>query len=88
MNKFLKRPPSPCHKYEAHPYSSVVVFADVAIDIQSPLYIVMEGEGPVEVCAEITDGSLERTVVVLLSTGNGGTATGMRVSTGVRKRFY
>lgn len=39
--------------------------------------MVNEGSGFVEVCAEIVEGTLERTVIVQLSTANG-TALGNR----------
>jgi hypothetical protein len=52
-----------------------IVITGVVIDIQFPSYTVREGGGPVEVCAEITDGSLERMLTALLNTGSG-TASG------------
>ena len=49
--------------------------AGVVINIQSPSYTVIEGNRSIEVCAEIVEGTLERMVVVILTTSNG-TASG------------
>ena len=48
---------------------------EVIIDLEFPSYSVNEENGPIEVCAVITSGSLERSVVVTLAPAEG-TATG------------
>lgn len=52
--------------------------AGVVIGVQFPSYTVPESIGSVEVCATLVSGSLERTVVVTLSTSDG-TATGQEL---------
>ncbi len=49
--------------------------AGVVIDLELPSYTVNEANGTVEVCATIVSGTLERSVVVTISTSDG-TATG------------
>ena len=49
----------------------------MTIDLEDPSYSVNEENGTIEVCAVITSGSLERSVVVTIATAEG-TATGER----------
>ena len=42
--------------------------AGITIEFENRTYTIPENEGPVEVCAVIVRGSLERTVTVSLST--------------------
>ena len=61
-------------------YKDVVLtlsHTEVIIDLEDPSYSVNEENGTIEVCAVITSGSLERSVVVTLATAEG-TATGER----------
>lgn len=43
----------------------------ITVELENRTYTVPENEGPVEVCAVIVRGSLERTVTVSLSTEDG-----------------
>lgn len=40
--------------------SLILVFADVTISFEQEVYTVIESEGPVIVCTDITDGQLAR----------------------------
>ena len=59
------------------PVQTVSLITGVTIDLEDPSYSVNEENGTIEVCAVITSGSLERSVVVTIETAEG-TATGER----------
>ena len=59
------------------PVQTVSLITGVTIDLEDPSYSVNEENGTIEVCAVITSGSLEKSVVVTLATAEG-TATGER----------
>lgn len=46
------------------------LFLGVVISFEMPEYSVSEGDGPLEVCAQIVEGSLEREVTVTLFTSD------------------
>ena len=55
-------------KYEHHFFLFGTV---VTVELENRTYTVPENEGHVEVCAVIVRGSLERTVIITLSTKDG-----------------
>ena len=51
-------------------YLLYYLISGISIGFELPRYTVNEGDGSIEVCAVLTSGSLERTVIFTLSTGD------------------
>ena len=49
----------------------ICFFVDATVTLQQAAYMANEADGVVVVCAELTDGILERIITVYLNTFNG-----------------
>ena len=52
-------------------YIRVFLYLGITVGFTAPDYTVLESDGQVEVCVELSQGSLEREAIVTLSTADG-----------------
>ena len=48
--------------------SIIILFSDATFSVESIVYYVYENDGPIEICAELVTGCLEREIVLQYST--------------------